>query len=58
MAVIVAPANADEVAKALERAGEILFEIGKVESGPRGCTVRGTDGSWNSTGDWSATHNA
>jgi phosphoribosylformylglycinamidine cyclo-ligase len=58
MAVIVAPANADEVAKALERAGETLFEIGKVESGPRGCTVRGTDGSWNSSGNWSATHNA
>jgi phosphoribosylformylglycinamidine cyclo-ligase len=58
MVVIVAPTNADEIAKALEGAGETLFEIGKVERGPRGCTVGGAAGTWNSTGDWSATHNA
>ena len=29
-----------------------------VEAGQRGCTVRGQAGTWTSTKDWSATHNA
>ena len=58
MAVIVAADTAASTAAALERAGERAFEIGRVEEGPRGCTVKGSAGSWNSPGDWSATHNA
>jgi phosphoribosylformylglycinamidine cyclo-ligase len=58
MAVIVAGEDAAPVAAALEGAGETVFDIGRVEEGPRGCTVTGTAGSWNSSGDWSATHNA
>ena len=58
MAVIVAEADADAVAHALEAGGETVFEIGRVESGHRGCTVNGKAGTWNSRGDWSATHNA
>jgi phosphoribosylformylglycinamidine cyclo-ligase len=42
----------------LEGAEETVFEIGRIESGPRGCAVHGTAGTWNSTRDWSATHNA
>jgi len=38
--------------------GDGAFEIGRIEEGPRGCTVRGAAGTWNSTEDWSATHNA
>jgi phosphoribosylformylglycinamidine cyclo-ligase len=34
------------------------FEIGRVEAGPRGCTVKGPQGSWGATESWSATHNA
>jgi phosphoribosylformylglycinamidine cyclo-ligase len=34
------------------------FEIGRVEAGPRGCTVKGAQGSWGATESWSATHNA
>jgi len=34
------------------------FEIGRIEEGPRGCTVGGQAGTWNSPEDWSATHNA
>jgi phosphoribosylformylglycinamidine cyclo-ligase len=58
MAVIVAPAQADLVSAALEGAGETVFEIGRIEEGRRGCTVEGKAGSWNSSGDWSATHHA
>jgi phosphoribosylformylglycinamidine cyclo-ligase len=58
MAVIVAPEQAKEVTSVLETAGETLFEIGRIHSGQRGCTVKGVAGSWNSTEDWSATHNA
>ena len=58
MVVIVAPERSAEVIGALERAGETVSQIGQVEAGPRGCTVRGTAGTWNSPEDWSATHNA
>jgi phosphoribosylformylglycinamidine cyclo-ligase len=58
MAVIVSPENADDVAQALEGAGEQAFEIGRIEEGPRGCTVSGQAGTWNSVEDWSASHNA
>jgi phosphoribosylformylglycinamidine cyclo-ligase len=58
MAVIVSPEEANAVAAALEGAGESVLEIGRIEEGPRGCTVSGEAGSWNSSEDWSATHNA
>jgi phosphoribosylformylglycinamidine cyclo-ligase len=58
MAVIVAVEQAGEVTAALEGAGETVFEIGRIEEGQRGCTVSGKSGSWNSSGDWSATHHA
>lgn len=32
--------------------------IGEIVEGPRGCTVRGSAGTWNSPKGWSATHNA
>ena len=37
---------------------ETAFEIGRIEDGQRGCTVRGQAGAWNSPKDWSATYNA
>jgi phosphoribosylformylglycinamidine cyclo-ligase len=52
MAIIVAP----DVASSLDV--EAAFEIGRVEAGPRGCTVHGQAGTWNSPRGWSATHNA
>jgi phosphoribosylformylglycinamidine cyclo-ligase len=58
MAVIVAPEAADGVSNDLERAGETVFEIGRIEKGRRGCTVSGKAGAWNADGDWSATHHA
>ena len=58
MAVIVAPDRAAAVSDELERAGEQVFEIGRIEEGPRGCSVRGRAGSWNAGEEWSVTHNA
>ncbi len=58
MAVIVAPDEADAVSNALEGAGESVLEIGRIEAAPRGCTVSGPAGTWNSDRDWSSTHDA
>lgn len=58
MAVIVAPDAAADVTRFVEGAGEMAFEIGRIEQGARGCTVAGQAGTWGSSGDWSATHNA
>jgi phosphoribosylformylglycinamidine cyclo-ligase len=52
MAVIVSAADADQVAGELEGAGETVHRIGRIEEGPRGCTVTGPNGTW------TATHNA
>jgi phosphoribosylformylglycinamidine cyclo-ligase len=49
MAAIVAAADADAVATALEGAGETVFEIGRIEQGRRGCTVSGANGAWTIT---------
>ena len=45
MVAIVAEAEADAVAAALEAAGETIIRIGVIEAGQRGCTVRGSDGT-------------
>ena len=58
MAVIVDESQVNDVTSALEGADEQVFEIGRIDEGPRGCTVAGRNGSWNSPEDWSATHNA
>jgi phosphoribosylformylglycinamidine cyclo-ligase len=59
MTVIVSPENAESVARELEGVTEEdVFEIGRIEEGLRGCTVSGSAVSWNSSEDWSATHNA
>ncbi len=57
MAAIVAPDDMKSVREELEKSGETVFEIGRVEAGQRGCTVRGSRGTWSARDDWSATHN-
>ena len=57
MAAIVAPDDVNNVREELEKAGETVFEIGRIEAGTRGCTVRGSRGTWSARDDWSATHN-
>ncbi|HUE78167.1 MAG TPA: phosphoribosylformylglycinamidine cyclo-ligase [Sphingomicrobium sp.] len=56
MVAIVAPAEVAAVTGALEKAGEQVLHIGRIEPGKRGCTVRGAAGSWGSSEDWTATH--
>jgi phosphoribosylformylglycinamidine cyclo-ligase len=50
MVAVVSPEKARDVTAALESAGETVFEIGRIDSGERGCTVSGEG--------WSATHHA
>jgi phosphoribosylformylglycinamidine cyclo-ligase len=58
MVAIVAPGGAQDVKDRLERSGERVMEIGRIEEGNRGCTVTGVADSWNSLKDWSATYDA
>ena len=58
MAVIVAADEAEALSGELTVAGETVHRIGAIGSGPRGCTVSGKAGTWNSSEDWTATHNA
>jgi len=56
MAVVVAPAEVAHITADLEAAGERVFQIGGVQSGPRGCTVAGGPETWSARTAWSATH--
>ncbi|EQB05895.1 phosphoribosylaminoimidazole synthetase [Sphingobium quisquiliarum P25] len=47
---------ADAVAAELEAAGETVLRVGVVESGEKGCTVKGSQETWSAKADWSATH--
>ena len=58
MAVIVSSDEAGDLTARLESAGETVVEIGRIDSGPRGCTISAGPGTWNSAGGWSATHDA
>ena len=56
MVAVVASEDVDVVTEALEAAGETVHRIGRIDDGPRGCTVRGSVETWSARGDWSATH--
>ncbi|HEX2803080.1 MAG TPA: phosphoribosylformylglycinamidine cyclo-ligase [Sphingomicrobium sp.] len=58
MVAIVAADDADTVVSRLQESGEKALAIGRIESGPRGCVVRGRAGSWGSADDWTASHDA
>ncbi len=57
MVAAVRAADVAEVKAALEAAGETVFQVGSIAEGPRGCTVKGSHGTWSAKSDWSATHN-
>ncbi|GAA4043100.1 phosphoribosylformylglycinamidine cyclo-ligase [Sphingomonas rosea] len=56
MVAVVKETEAEGVTAALEAAGETVHRIGRIDEGPRGCTVRGSDETWSGKGLWSATH--
>ena len=56
MALVVSLENMKHVSEAIERHGETVFEIGRIESGRRGCTVAGSAGTWSAGAAWAATH--
>ncbi|RDE06356.1 phosphoribosylformylglycinamidine cyclo-ligase [Sphingomonas aracearum] len=58
MVAIVEAEEAEGVAAALTEAGETVFRIGEIVTGQRGCTVKGSAGTWSARSDWTATHNA
>ena len=58
MAVVVEADHVDTVTRQLEGVGETVYRIGRIEQGPRGCTVNGPAGSWGAAEAWTATHHA
>ncbi len=58
MVLAVTPDKVDAVTEALTEAGETVFRIGEIVEGQRGCTVRGSSGTWSAREDWVADHSA
>ncbi len=56
MVLAVAPDIARDVATELEAQGESVSRIGEVVEAPRGCSVRGSQGTWAAREDWEAQH--
>jgi phosphoribosylformylglycinamidine cyclo-ligase len=56
MVLAVAADKAADVTERLQAAGENVFPVGRIESGDKGCTVRGSIETWAAKSDWSATH--
>ncbi len=56
MALVVDPAEAGAVTADLERSGETVFAIGRIEAGAQGCTVSGSAETWSAMQSWTATH--
>ncbi len=58
MVLAVTPDKVDTVTQALSDAGETVFRIGEIVEGQRGCTVKGSAGTWSAKADWTADHDA
>jgi phosphoribosylformylglycinamidine cyclo-ligase len=56
MVLIVVKEKVTAVTEALQAAGEIVFSIGEIVNGARGCTVSGSADAWSARAPWSATH--
>ena len=56
MVAVVRPDDLTPVLAALAESGETAQVIGRIEAGERGCTVRGSSGTWSAREDWTATH--
>ena len=56
MVLAIAPDDVAEVTRRLEEAGETVVQVGVIEAGEKGCSVRGSHGTWSAQSDWEATH--
>ena len=56
MVAAVRAGHVADVTAALEAADETVFRVGEIIEGARGCTVKGSQGTWSAKADWSATH--
>jgi phosphoribosylformylglycinamidine cyclo-ligase len=56
MVLIVSQSDVKEVSDTLEKAGETVFQIGRIAAGAKGCTVRGPAGTWGGRHSWRASH--
>jgi phosphoribosylformylglycinamidine cyclo-ligase len=56
MVLAVAEEDASAVTQRLQAAGETVLRVGTIEAGKRGCTVRGSRGTWSALEDWEAVH--
>jgi phosphoribosylformylglycinamidine cyclo-ligase len=56
MAVVVGPDHYLDVQHKLILSGEIVYAIGAITEGMRGCTVSGPAGAWMTPRDWTANH--
>nr|WP_137677891.1 phosphoribosylformylglycinamidine cyclo-ligase [Parerythrobacter lutipelagi] len=56
MVLAVAVGDAADVTAMLEAAGETVLQVGTIDTGERGCTVRGSAGTWSAKVDWDAVH--
>lgn len=56
MVLVVAEGDVAAVTSSLETAGETVVTVGRIEAGHKGCTVRGSAGTWSAKGDWTAEH--
>jgi len=56
MVLAVAADKVDQVTERLTAAGEMVVPVGAIGAGDKGCTVRGSQGTWSATQDWEASH--
>ena len=56
MVLAVEPQHVETVIARLVEVGESAFVVGRVEDAERGCTVRGSQGTWSAREDWEAEH--
>ncbi len=56
MVLAVGESDADAATRALEAAGETVLRVGEIVEGKRGCTVRGSRGTWAAKDEWETTH--
>ncbi|MBA4765117.1 MAG: phosphoribosylformylglycinamidine cyclo-ligase [Erythrobacter sp.] len=56
MVLAVAPSKVELVRSRLEEAGEEVLAVGRIVDGDKGCTVRGSQGTWSAREAWKAVH--